>query len=146
MRDSSRPGAPLVMHGGKSFGDAFRASTLDYDGTPMVQYAAVNIVVEVDDSLDLATCRSYYFILQGLGDHDYANPEHPRDFPLQPIGCGRYIDTYRSTERWQIIEREIYSDIRGDFSRHMRLSPVQMLEEGLLEQSPDPSSSPPPAV
>jgi len=27
--------------------------------------------------------------------------------------------------RWQIIEREIYSEIRGDFSRHMRSSPVR---------------------
>jgi hypothetical protein len=128
-----------VIDGGRQFADGFRHSTQSYDGSPMVQYSACNITVDVSDDLDTATCHAYYFIFQALGTHNYANPDEARDFPLQPIGCGRYYDTYRNIDgRWQIVEREIYSDLSGDYSRHMRISPAAMADDGgLLDQIAD---------
>ncbi|HEV8296596.1 MAG TPA: nuclear transport factor 2 family protein [Acidimicrobiales bacterium] len=125
-----------VINGGEQFAEGFRTSVNFYDGSPRVQYCASNVIVDVSDLLDSATCHAYFFIFQALGDHDYRNPASPREFPLQPIGCGRYFDTYRYEDgKWRIRERQIYSDLSGDYSRHMRLSPLAMAEEeGFLAQ------------
>jgi hypothetical protein len=128
-----------VVNGGEQFAAGFTSSTHSYDGSPRVQYGASNVVVDVDDSLQSATCHAYFFIFQGLGDHDYSNDDTSREFPLQPIGCGRYRDTYHHLDgRWQIVERKIYSDLSGDYSRHMRVSPRELaVEHGFLDQQLD---------
>jgi hypothetical protein len=113
-----------------------------------MQFGATNLIVDVADSLDTATCHSYFFLFQGLGPRDHPadqqpdhqsdqgpgrQPDHPLEgtaaqvgpeaspeFPLQVISCGRYFDTYRyHGEAWQIVAREIYADFAGDASRHM---------------------------
>jgi hypothetical protein len=114
-----------VIHGGEQFVTGCRATWLTYGGDPRMQFGATNVIVDVADSLDTATCHSYFFLFQGLGPRDHAADQIPDhafpEFPLQLISCGRYFDTYHSIgERWQIVAREIYADFAGDASRHMR--------------------------
>ena len=121
-----------VINGGAQFVAGCRATWLTYDGDPRMQFGATNVVVDVADSLDSATCHSYFFLFQGLrpGDHpDHAfqdvaaqlGLEASSEFPLQVISCGRYFDTYRHhNEAWRIVTREIYANFTGDASRHMR--------------------------
>jgi hypothetical protein len=135
-----------VIHGGEQFVAGCRTTWLTYGGDPRMQFGATNVVVDVEDSLDTATCHSYFFLFQALGPRDHAadqatnpgdqatNPsdqathvadqlglDAPSDFPLQVISCGRYFDTYHLIgEKWQIVARQIYPDFAGDASRHMR--------------------------
>ncbi len=114
-----------VIHGGEQFVAGYRATWLTYDGDPRMQFGATNVIVDVADSLDTATCHSYFFLFQELGPRDHPadqQPDHASpEFPLQLISCGRYFDTYRyQGEAWQIVAREIYADFAGDASRHMR--------------------------
>jgi hypothetical protein len=118
-----------VIRGGEQFVAGCRATWLTSGGDPRMQFGATNVIVDVPESLDTATCHSYFFLFQGLGPRDHLvdqAPEHqrqdrPPEFPLQAISCGRYYDTYRFLgETWQIVAREIYPDLTGDASRHMR--------------------------
>jgi hypothetical protein len=126
-----------VIHGGEQFVAGCQATWLTYGGDPRMQFGATNVLVDVADSLDSATCHSYFFLFQGLGPRDPApdqlgdafdmalDPNHgiPSEFPLQLISCGRYLDAYQYLEepaRWQIVSREIFADFAGDASRHMR--------------------------
>ena len=63
-----------VIHGGEQFVAGCRATWLTYGGDPRMQFGATNVVVDVADSLDTATCHSYFFLFQGLGPRD-----HPAD-------------------------------------------------------------------
>ena len=81
------------------------------DGTPRTKHVTTNPIVEVDEALGTATCRSYYTVLQQLGDG-----------PLVPIVAGRYHDRFeRVADEWRFSERD-YSmmDLVGDVSRHLR--------------------------
>jgi hypothetical protein len=118
-----------VIRGGEQFVAGCRATWLTYGGDPRMQFGATNVIVDVADSLDTATCHSYFFLFQGLGPRDHPvdqalehqRQDRPPEFPLQAISCGRYYDTYRLLgEAWQIVAREIYPDLSGDASRHMR--------------------------
>jgi hypothetical protein len=124
-----------VIRGGDQFAAACQATWLTYGGDPRMQFGATNVMVEVADSLESATCHAYFFLFQALGPQDHpadqdppADQDHPadqapgapRDFPLQAISCGRYFDTYRYLDtKWQIVAREIYADLAGDASAHM---------------------------
>jgi hypothetical protein len=137
LRPEQRMG---VIHGGAQFVAGCRATWLTYGGDPRMQFGATNVIVDVADALDTATCHSYFFLFQALGprdgpadqhaDHGEAQPGPVQPdrhslpaFPLQVISCGRYFDTYRNVgESWQIMARQIYADLAGDASRHMRAS------------------------
>jgi len=113
-----------VVLGGKRFADGFKQSVRFYDGIPRVQYCASNAIVQFNDAADKATCHAYYFIFQSVGDFDYRKGVQTGEFPLQVIGCGRYLDTYVQADGvWKMTEREIYSDLSGDYSHHMAMSP-----------------------
>jgi len=116
-----------VIHGGEQFAAACQATWLTYDGDPRMQFAATNVVVEVADSLETATCLAYFFLFQALGPKDPPADQQttgagdsPDAFPLQAISCGRYFDTYHFNSKWQIVAREIYADLEGDATAHMR--------------------------
>ena len=146
LRPDQRTG---VIHGGEQFVAGCRATWLTYGEDPRMQFGATNVVVDVADSLDTATCHAYFFLFQGLGLRDHpadrqsedsadqisahlledpigqmaahVGLQRPREFPLQLISSGRYFDTYRTLgDTWQIVTREIYADFAGDASRHMR--------------------------
>jgi hypothetical protein len=59
-----------VIHGGEQFVAGCRATWLTYAGDPRMQFGATNVVVDVEDSLDTATCHSYFFLFQALGPRD----------------------------------------------------------------------------
>jgi hypothetical protein len=75
-----------VINGGEQFVAGCRATWLTYDGDPRMQFGATNVVVDVADSLDAATCHAYFFLFQGLG---------PRDRPDQPGQPGQNNQTDR---------------------------------------------------
>jgi hypothetical protein len=59
-----------VVNGGQQFAEGFRVSTHVYNGIPRVQYGASDVVVDVSDSLETATCQAYFFVFQALDDFD----------------------------------------------------------------------------
>lgn len=119
-----------VVLGGKRFADGFKQSVRFYDGIPRVQYCAPNPIVQFNATADKATCHAYYFIFQSVGDFDYQKRVQTGEFPLQVIGCGRYLDTYVLTDGvWKMTEREIYSDLSGDYSHHMAVSPSRSAKD-----------------
>jgi hypothetical protein len=128
-----------VVLGGKRFADGFKQSVRFYDGIPRVQYCASNPIVQFNAAADKATCHAYYFIFQSVGDYDYGKRVQTGEFPLQVIGCGRYLDTYVMADgAWKLTEREIYSDLSGDYSHHMAVSPsTSARSQGLDPQKAD---------
>lgn len=81
------------------------------DGTPRTKHVTTNPIVEVDEALGTATCRSYYTVLQQVDGG-----------PLQPIVAGRYHDRFeRIADVWRFAARD-YSmmDLVGDVSGHLR--------------------------
>jgi hypothetical protein len=101
-----------TIQGGAQLAKGAAAAWITYDGNPRIQFCATNVVVEVADSLETATCHAYFLMFQGLGLDE---------FPLQLVSSGRYFDTYRQAEgRWQLVERQMYADLGGDQSKHIR--------------------------
>jgi SnoaL-like domain len=80
------------------------------DGTPRTKHVVTNPIIEVDDAVGTATCRSYYTVLQQTDG-----------FPLQVIVTGRYHDRFERVDgRWRFAYRD-YSliDATGDVSHHL---------------------------
>ena len=80
------------------------------DGTPRTRHVTTNIIIEVDEAAGTAKARAYYTVLQAV-----------KDFPLQPIACGRYRDRFERTDgKWFFAERSVQTDLVGDVSHHRR--------------------------
>ena len=83
------------------------------DGTPRTKHVTTNLIIEVDDGAGAATAKSYFTVLQQVGD-----------LPLQVIIAGRYHDRFeRVGGEWQFADRLIYSDLIGDLSQHLTTDP-----------------------
>lgn len=82
---------------------------LHEDGTPRTTHVTTNPIIEIDG--DRATCRSYYTVLQQVGDG-----------PLSPIVAGRYHDAFERVDgAWRFRRRDLsMMDLVGDVSRHLR--------------------------
>ena len=81
------------------------------DGTPRTKHVITNPIIDVDEGAGTGTCRTYYTVMQQVGDG-----------PLQPIICGRYHDRFeRVNGVWRFCYRD-YSlhDMAGDMSQHSR--------------------------
>lgn len=81
------------------------------DGTPRTKHLVTNPVIDVDEEAGRGSCRTYYTVMQQVGDG-----------PLQPIICGRYHDEFeRINGEWRFCYRD-YSlhDMPGDMSGHSR--------------------------
>lgn len=79
------------------------------DGTPRTKHVITNPIIEVDEAEGLGSCRTYYTVMQQVGDG-----------PLQPVICGRYHDEFERVDgQWRFSFRD-YSlhDLPGDMSRH----------------------------
>ena len=101
---------------GPAMADLMSRTTIRYpDGTPRTRHVITNPIVEIDESAGVATCRSYYTVMQQV---DLASP-------LAPIVCGRYHDTFaRLGGEWCFRERDYtLVDFVGDVSRHLRMAP-----------------------
>ena len=111
-------GATLTFEG---YGDAvagrdavarlYERSTRRYeDGTPRTKHVMTNVMVDVDDTGDAATSRSYFTVLQAV----------PGALALQPVIAGRYHHTYaRDRHGWRVVTMHITIDLAGDLSHHM---------------------------
>lgn len=90
----------------------WRSSIIIYeDGTPRTKHVITNPIIEVDEAAGRGTCRSYYTVMQQVGDG-----------PLQAVICGRYHDRFEChAGEWRFCFRD-YSlhDLIGDMSHHSR--------------------------
>lgn len=78
------------------------------DGTPRTKHVTTNLLVEVDDARERATCRSYFTVLQQTDS-----------LVLQPIVAGRYHDEFRREVHWRFVRRHMVVDLVGDLSQHL---------------------------
>jgi hypothetical protein len=68
------------------------------------------LILEVDEEAGTAAARSYFSVLQQVGDG-----------PLQAIVAGRYHDRFERVDgAWRFSERRIFVDLTGDLSHHLR--------------------------
>lgn len=81
-------------------------------GLPYTKHVITNPILEIDEAAGLATCRSYYTVLQG-----------PPGFAPQIIAAGRYHDRFaRQGDQWRFTFRDYsFFDLKGDLSRHLRM-------------------------
>ena len=101
---------------GAAMADLMARTTIRYsDGTPRTRHVITNPIVTVDEAAGTATCRSYYTVMQQVGD-----------LPLQPVVCGHYHDTFvRVDGEWRFHQRDYtLMDLVGDVSRHLRFAPT----------------------
>ena len=83
-----------------------------YDGLPRTKHTTTNVIVRVAPDGATATGSAYVTIFQALPD-----------FPLQPIFSGRYADRFvRAQDGWRWARREVFGDLYGDVTRHVRSS------------------------
>src|SRR4051794_35214432 len=71
------------MHGTDEVRRSYRGVIVYPDGTPRTKHVITNVVVDIDESGDTASARSYFTVMQATDD-----------FPLQPIIAGRYRDRF----------------------------------------------------
>lgn len=93
------------------------STTVRYeDGTPRTKHVITNPIVAVDDKAGVASCRSYYTVLQ-----------QTPTLPLQPVVSGRYHDSFARIEgEWCFTLRDYTMiDLVGDTSQHLRIQPPQ---------------------
>jgi 3-phenylpropionate/cinnamic acid dioxygenase small subunit len=104
--------APGVVIEGVERVRALYASTtrLHDDGTPRTRHMTTNVIVELGDDGGSGSARSYYTVFQQTDD-----------LPLQPIIAGHYHDTFHRVDgEWCFDTREIFVDLTGDLSQHLR--------------------------
>lgn len=83
-----------------------------YDGLPRTKHVTTNLIVQVASDGATATGSAYVTIFQALPD-----------FPLQPIFSGRYADRFeRGEDGWRWVRREVFGDLYGDVTRHVKSS------------------------
>jgi len=111
LADATFTGSGEPVRGRDAVEKMFRDTLIVYaDGTPRTQHVTTNVAVEVDEQAGTAVARSYVTVLQALPD-----------FPLQPVGAGRYHDRFeRRDGQWRFAERRVRITLVGDVSRHLR--------------------------
>lgn len=92
-----------------------RVAILYDDGTPRTKHMMTNLIIEVSDDGDRATCSSYYTVLQVDSSGTMA-----------VILAGRYLDQFQCSDgEWRFSLREYCpADFVGDVSRHRRSEPT----------------------
>jgi 3-phenylpropionate/cinnamic acid dioxygenase small subunit len=103
-------GTPTLDAGGML--EVFRSTTIRYDDGLRTKHVITNPIIDVDETTNSATCRSYYTVFQQTAG-----------LPLQPIVSGRYHDRFERVEgRWRFVQRDYtLVDLIGDVSRHLRV-------------------------
>ena len=105
-------GRPDVRRGSAQVLETFQQMVILYDGKPSTRHVTTNLMVEVDESRQTASARSYFSVLQ-------ARPE----LPLQIIIAGRYHDRFeRVASGWRFSDRVIIVDLIGDLRYHLKQS------------------------
>ena len=78
-------------------------------GTPRTKHVTTNVIIEVDESADAATARSYFTVFQSA-----------EGISLQPIIAGRYKDSFERIDgSWRFRQRQSIPELFGDLSKHL---------------------------
>lgn len=102
------PGSPAMR--GSAVADTMRRVVRTYDGTPRTKHLVTNAIIDVDEAAGVASCRSYFTVLQAVDG----------TLPLQPITAGRYHDRFeRHDGTWRFADRSIVIEFVGDMSSHL---------------------------
>jgi 3-phenylpropionate/cinnamic acid dioxygenase small subunit len=102
-------GADAKWRGAQEIRGMYLNSTRRYeDGTPHTKHVTTNLMIDVDDAREHATCRSYFTVFQQTDE-----------VPLQPIVSGRYHDEFARAVDWRFTRRHMIVDLVGDLSKHL---------------------------
>jgi 3-phenylpropionate/cinnamic acid dioxygenase small subunit len=95
---------------GKAVGRFYAATNrVHEDGTLRTRHLATNVLIEIDETADSATARSYFVVFQ-------ATP----NLPFQAIVGGRYEDRFERVDGdWRFAERVVLVDQIGDMTEHL---------------------------
>lgn len=95
-------------HGSGAVLKALQNVTL-YDGLTRTKHVMSNVDIQVDETQQRATARSYITLYQAV----------PPEFPLQAIFIGDYRDEFARVDGvWRFRRRQISADLIGDLRFH----------------------------
>jgi hypothetical protein len=100
-----------LFEGSEAIQRMYEQNTRRYpdNGTPHTRHVTSNLIIDVDDDGQRATCRSYVVVCQQVGD-----------FPLQPVWTNRYEDRFRREDgTWQFAHRRMTDHLPGNVSHHL---------------------------
>lgn len=79
------------------------------DGTPLTHHVTTNLLIEVAEDEETATCQARFTVFQKTDV-----------LPLQPIIAGRYADSFeRVGGKWRFTERRMRPTLYGDLTQHL---------------------------
>jgi len=85
------------------------------DGTLRTRHLSTNVQIDIDETSDSATARSYYVVLQAT-----------TKLPFQAIVGGRYQDRFERVDgEWRFADRIVLVDQIGDMSEHLSFDLAQ---------------------
>lgn len=98
------------IRGGSAIGAIYRNfNKVHSDGTLRTRHVTTNAIVDVDESADVASCRSYFLVVQAT-----------ESVALQPIVSGRYHDRFARVDgEWRFSHRHILMEGVGDVRDHL---------------------------
>ncbi len=101
----------VLASGADEVAEFYRRGTRLHDGSPRTKHLVTNTVLSFDDDSSEAVARSSYLVLLGIDG-------------LEPIICGRYVDTFERDDvgEWRWRERRFAVDLVGDLSNHLGYS------------------------
>ena len=105
------PDGKLAASGAEEFLTVQRQAIRIYEetGTPRTKHVTTNVRIEVDESTDTATARSYFTVFQSA-----------EGISLQPIIAGRYKDSFERVDgNWRFRRRQSIPELFGDLSQHL---------------------------
>jgi len=105
------PDGKIAASGAEEFLSLQRQAIKIYSetGTPRTKHVTTNVIIEVDESTNVATARSYFTVLQSA-----------EELPLQPIIAGRYKDSFERIDgNWRFSRRQSIPEFYGDLSKHL---------------------------
>ena len=105
------PDGKLAASGAEEFLTVQRQAIRIYEetGTPRTKHVTTNVLIEVDESTDAATARSYFTVFQSA-----------EGIALQPIIAGRYKDSFERVDgKWRFRQRQSIPELFGDLSKHL---------------------------
>jgi hypothetical protein len=113
--------AELFRHGtwnGKVGYDAtlawLRDNVVLYDGVPLTHHVTSDLAIDIDDSGERATVRSYITVFQRT----------PSDDAVKVVTANSYDDVVvKRAEGWSFERRTVARRLVGDFSTHLHPAP-----------------------
>ena len=105
------PDGKVAASGAEEFLTVQRQAVRIYaeKGTPGTKHVTTNLIIEVDESTNTATARSYFTVFQSA-----------QGISLQPIIAGRYKDSFERVDgNWRFRQRQSIPELFGDLSKHL---------------------------